>query len=771
VCTKILIASLLFFSLFAVSSIEAEQLVSLNGRVVDDHTNLPVVKATVTLLLLNLSTTSDNSGKFTISEITTGRYTLRVTHVGYRAATVPVSVDTASREQLVVRLIPKAIHMGETTVTVSRSEKEEFIAPASVSVAAREEFRLRGFSSTAEVLREESGILVQKTTHGHGAPILRGLIGKHVLLLYNGIRLNKPTFRFGGNQYLNTIDLGSLERIEVVRGPSSVLYGSDAIGGTVNLVSPKLAHQEDDLIIRPQVTTRYASADNSRLVGVNLSANGANLSTRFTGTYKKVDDLRAGGDLGRQRPTGWEEINLNSSLQYRINSANRFVVDYLMVRQDKVPRYDKYVSGEYRQYLYDPQNRDLVALTYARENSGQTFRSLKCNISYQRELEGRTQQKTNSNVITYVEDKLITWGGYVQSQVRPQAAHLVVFGGEYYYDDIGSRRSRTSDNQTETIRPTYPDNSKYHSTGLFLQDEFSITGNMTLTGGARWSYIRMESPLEEPFDTLDEVYDDLTGSVALSYRIIPTVNLIARWSRGFRAPNLNDAAVLKVSSSGVDAPSIGLEPEKSNNYELGIKVRDSWLSGNFFVHYNQLSSLINRRPGTYDGKTFLDENGNGVKDNGEFDIFQRRNVGRARIYGFESEAAVEFSDRWQARFNCFWTFGENQTDNEPLSRIPPLMGMVAVKMKTSSSTWIELYSRMAAAQRRLSQRDIDDTRITFGGTPSWITLNFRTEATWRDVTINVILDNVLDAAYKEHGSGVYSPGRGVTISVAYGYDH
>ncbi|MBN1212065.1 MAG: TonB-dependent receptor, partial [candidate division Zixibacteria bacterium] len=314
---------------------------------------------------------------------------------------------------------------------------------------------------------------------------------------------------------------------------------------------------------------------------------------------------------------------------------------------------------------------------------------------------------------------------------------------------------------------TYPDNTKYYQTGVFLQDEWSLRDNVQLVNGLRYSRVTMDSPLEEPFGRYEETFQDVTGSVALSYRPVATVNLIGRWSRGFRAPNLNDAVVLKYSSSGVDAPSTDLDPEYSNNYELGVKVENGRAGGSLFLFYNQLSDLIDRVPGEYNGLTFFDEDGDGVKDPDEYDIYQRYNVDRARIYGFEFEGEIRLNPRWQLRANGFWTRGENQSVDEPMSRIPPLMGLLAVRYQPAKNMWAEIMSRGAGEQMRLSQRDIEDTRIGPLGTEGWVTLNLKYHLEFDRVSLNLMFENIFDEAYKEHGSGIYSPGRGVVLTLRY----
>jgi len=241
---------------------------------------------------------------------------------------------------------------------------------------------------------------------------------------------------------------------------------------------------------------------------------------------------------------------------------------------------------------------------------------------------------------------------------------------EYYFHRVHSSRISQEGATEVALRPTFPDNSVYGSWGLFLQDEASLSSDLTATAGVRFGRESMNSPLEIPFERYQATFTDLTGSLALCYLITPKVNLVGRWSRGFRSPNLNDAVVLKYSSSGVDAPNSELGPETLYCYEIGAKVASHTAQGSFFVFYNQLKDLIDRRPGTYNGLRFFDENGNGIQDGGEQPVFQKANVGRARIMGFEFAGRIRLSHALQGRTSLSWTYGVSVSDDEPLSRIP-----------------------------------------------------------------------------------------------------
>ncbi len=738
---------------------------TFSGRVIDATTGQPIAGASIILSESKSGTSSNPDGTFNLEMAEGNKATITISSVGYQKKEIQIlGSDT---KFLQIELQPQAMPLGSITVTANRYEERTFLTQPNITVADAEQFGERNFSTTAEVLREEPGILVQKTTYGHGAPIIRGLIGKYVLLAYNGIRLNKPTFRFGGNQYLNTIDLQSLDRVEIARGPSSVMYGSDAIGGVVNAISRAPLFGNDRFTLSPKVTSRYSSADNGRSLALNIDGGFNKFSGALDLSYKKIEDLRGGGNIGKQVPTGWEEYDGSARLYYFIDNGNSLTVDYLAVRQNNVPRYDNYVNGDFEEYIYDPQDRDLAALTFDRHHDTGLWRSLKVNVSWQNELEGTNTRKTGKTVRNEALDEITTWGTYAQTVISPHARHRLAFGGEFYRDKVISQQVEIRDGVASPVRGTFPNNSKYISSGIYLQDDWTLTEKLSLTAGTRYNYYKVDSPLGEPFGDCKDDFRDITGSVGLTFRPIEKLNLIARWSQGFRAPSFNDLVVLKYSSSGVDAPSPGLKSEHSNNFELGAKVLSDNFDGELFVFYNDLRDLIDRYPGTYNGLTFYDEDGDGIQNDDEYDIYQKFNVDHARIYGFEYRGRYNLNHHWTVNTNCFWTRGENITLDEPLSRIPPIMGMAALKYAHRKNIWVEFFVRAAGDQRRLSTRDRDDSRIETNGTPGWATVNLRGFYGFGRISVNVNLENIADYKYKEHGSGIYCPGRNISLALCY----
>jgi len=655
----------------------------------------------------------------------------------------------------------------DITVTATRIEESVFHVPQSVSLIQSEEILEGNFRTTPESLQEAPGILVQETAYGHGSPFIRGLTGKHILILVDGIRFNNSTFRFGPNQYLNNIDPYIIERVEVMRGPASVLYGSDAIGGVINLITKRREDFSPEKDVDGMFTGRYGSADESKIGRIEV--NGILRNLGFVGgmTYKDIGDLRGGADTGIQEHTGYQENDGDIKLQYRLSPEGELIAGYRSVHQSDVPRTDKFVYND-ESFVYDPQIWNAFFAAYDNTHPGSLIQGLRVTISRNQEVEGLERRAFGSTTLRRYRDEVDSWGASLQANSLAGISHVLTYGAEYYNDNVdSSRRDINLSTGVSTPRSgNFPDDSEYALAGVFIQDDIAATDRLTTIAGIRYSYARVEATLPSPFGRLEDSYRDWTGSLGFVYAMSEHLHGTASISQGFRAPNLDDTVVLeKVTNEGIDVPSPDLNPENSLNYEIGIKAEYPRYRGSLFYFYNDLHDLIERGPGTYNGQTFIDENSNGIEDPGEA-VRQKFNVGRAYIQGAEAEGEYPFAGAWVLRANLSWIYGKDLENREPLSRIPPVMGLLGLRWNDSfKKYWAEYYTRFAGRQDRLSARDLSDPRINPSGTAGWVTQNLRGGVDFRRWgRLSAAIENILDADYRIHGSGINASGLNLSAS-------
>lgn len=739
-----------------------DSVTTIKGKVVDVLNKKPLPGANVFIRSLNIGAESDINGEFIITHSENINDIIEISYISYKSKKISISVKLSEIKTLTVYLEPSENNLDEIQITTSRNKQTVFDAQNFVTITTREEIENKSHQTTAELLIDEPGILIQKTTYAHGAPVIRGLLGKYVLLMYNGIRLNKPTFRFGANQYMNTINSDALGRIEVTRGPASVLYGSDALGGTINMIADTYRNYGQGFKIDPTIITRLSSADGGRDASFNLKGGNEKFAFSSNVNIKNVENVKPGGGHPEQNPTGWDEKSGNLNLYYQLKNNQSLEADIIYVDQNNIPRYDKYETGEYQKWIYHPQKRQLYSLSYLIDSYKPFFNQIKFNVSYQNEDEGRTQQKTNSLSTRIDNDNIKTFGSFLQFSSIFKDKHWLTWGAEYYRDRVESRRDEIEIDIIKSVRGAFPNGSIYNSFGLYLQETFLVNENNELGAGIRYSRFSYSSPLEQPWGYYKDNFSNVTGSVNYKYKLTSQLNMVSSVSRGFRAPNFNDMVVLQVSNSGFDAPNPNLKPEISMNYEMGLKLDSGDLKGAWFIYYNRMSDLLDRRLGTYKGLWYFDENLNSSWDVDEPQVFVKKNVGEANIYGTEFHLSKQINSLMLSG-QIFYTYGENITEDEPLSRIPPLTGSLRLKYNFKDKKWVELNSIFASKQDRLSQRDILDTRIPDGGTSGYKIFNMLAGFDWGNRKIVLRFENLFDEYYKTHGSGVYAAGRNLSI--------
>ncbi|MBZ0199227.1 MAG: TonB-dependent receptor plug domain-containing protein, partial [Ignavibacteriaceae bacterium] len=248
----------------------------------------------------------------------------------------------------------KQFILPDITVSATRNEITVFDVPRDVSVVSVSKLKQYSPLSANDIMKAIPEIALQRTTFGGGSPILRGMIGRENLILIDGIRVNNSTYRSGPSQYFNTIDAASIERVEVVYGPGSVLYGSDALGGVINIITKNPGSTNSSF----SSSTMFSSSNNG--IGQNLfaqtnwSSGGAMISTSF----KKYNDLTAGKNI-IQSPSGYSEIDGTAKLNFNTGTDSYLSVLLQSVNQNDVPRYDRIYAGKDLKNVYDPQQRHL----------------------------------------------------------------------------------------------------------------------------------------------------------------------------------------------------------------------------------------------------------------------------------------------------------------------------------------------------------------------------------------------------------------------------
>ena len=641
--------------------------------------------------------------------------------------------------------------LGEVVVTANRYPTVILKTPEPIRVLGEKAFLSSQLRTSAEALAITPGVFVQKTNHGGGSPFLRGLTGNQTLLLVDGIRLSNATFRYGPNQYFNTIDLFSVEKIEVLRGSGSVQYGSDAIGGTIQTFTHDIRTSAEPLWSGSFLTRAGTQKMEQSLHG-NAEYSGKNVAVRGGLTWRNFGDIVGGDTTGTQNPSGYEEFDYDLKGKIALSEKSDITLALQNVNQSDVDVYHKVELENYSVNRMHPQKRQLA---YARLNhriEKGIVNSLQATASLHNTLEGRELQKNGSSVMRYEEDKVRSFGFSAELVTSKGPSWSAGSGVEIYNDLVSSIRTDTDlSSGTETDkRGLYPDGSTMTSMAMFSLHSFDF-GKWGITAGARFNAFVIKVTDKDLGDaTLTP--SALVGNLAVMRKLSEKSNLFASLNSGFRAPNIDDLGTLGIVDFRYEVPNYDLKPENSFQYQLGYKQQGKRLSGEIYIYRNELYNLIvrNRVPGdTIEG----------------YPVYMKENVERAYIQGIETAWDLELGRSWLVSGDLTYTYGQNITKDEPARRIPPLFGRLALRYSAGSlSTAVEWQA--AGKQDRLAAGDIADNRIPAGGTPGWNVINIHAGYTLKIIRLDLSLINLLDEDYRYHGSGVNGYGRSAFLTIS-----
>jgi iron complex outermembrane receptor protein/hemoglobin/transferrin/lactoferrin receptor protein len=651
------------------------------------------------------------------------------------------------------------IHLEDIVVVGNRVKTKLIELPEAISLMNSQAIESISPMNMPDAMHAMAGVFMQKTNNGGGSPFLRGLTGYHTLILVDGIRLNNAIFRSGPNQYLNTVDPLMLEQIEVLRGPGSVQYGTDAIGGTIDLRSAEPLFSTDRTRIGGKVYGKWLSHGMEKTGHAELS-----LSTRKVGVIagfsrKVFGNIRAGGELGVLDHTSYDEYAANVKSKVRISPSQVLTLAWQHHRQNDVQLYHQLVTGEYTTYAFDPQVRDLLYLRHEVQSKRGWFTGLRTTLSLHQSDETRKKQKTGSNNFFTENDRVDSYGLVMEFLMKPADHWNSISGYEIYYDLVRSHSIKTdlTNGTEEVLRGLYPDQSNVTNLSVFSLHSYE-RGKFRLNGGIRYNHFLL-GLTDEVFGELSLKPHAVVGSLGASYRLFGDIRLSFTLNNAFRAPNINDVSSFGIADFRYEVPNFNLSPEKSLNKEIGIKTDQKRFSAAVYLYHNGLKDLMVNVRSTYQGKDSID----GVQ------VYTRENVGKAFIRGVEGELVVRPVRFLTVHSFLIYTYGQNVTDGEPLRRIPPLNGLAGIHLNVIKNLEMIAEWQFAARQDRLSSGDLDDPRIPEGGTPAWNVFNIRASYYWNGFRMNAGLINLLDKAYRTHGSGVDEMGRSIYLSLQFSF--
>jgi outer membrane receptor protein involved in Fe transport len=640
-----------------------------------------------------------------------------------------------------------SVLLKEVMVTATKNKQVSLLSPYSVSKLTIQNIQQFQTRTSPEALIGTAGVFVQKTNHGGGSPFVRSLTGNQNLLMIDGIRLNNSTYRYGPNQYFNTIDLFSVGSIEIARGTGSVQYGSDAMGGVIQVFTKDPSFSEKARW-SGNIIGRTLSNDVEYTGRAELTYSSAKTAFQVGYTTRKFGDLLGGDTTGVQQPSGYKENAIDLKFKWQLNDRWLVTAAHQQVQQNNVPLYHRVALENFAYYQFDPQKRSLSYLRMEGKTSNPLLSKLSFTASSQVNSERRNYWR-NNNANQFIEEDRVNTQGFtadVYSLVNPNWS--ANSGVEVYADQVKSSKQQIAiaNGAVVNLRGLYPNNASMQNFSLYSLHHLAL-GKFNVEAGVRYNALQIE------VDTAVVKPASLVFNTALLYQVNKTQSVYVSYSTGYRAPNIDDMGTLGLVDFRYEVPAYGLKPEKTFNTELGYKIHTKKVQLSLALYYMHLTNIINR----------VQVIGQQI---GGYNVYIKENNQESFIRGLEYDLQIAITKKLLISSNGAYSFGQNTSRVEPMRRIPPFNGRTFIQW-TPANIQYTLEYIYAASQNRLAQGDKDDNRIPKGGTPGFGLFNFHVSTKLAGVQLRTGVHNIFNTDYRMHGSGINGMGRNLYISAQF----
>ncbi len=759
------------------------------------------------------SITSDINGAcdlsmFDISE----RITFR--HLGY--TTKSWTKENILRRGAIVLLSAAPEQLNEVVVSISKWEQQQRDIPQKITAITADQILFNNPQTSADLLQQTGQVFIQKSQLGGGSPMIRGFATNRVLLSVDGVRMNNAIFRGGNLQNVISIDPLAVQRSEIIFGPGSVIYGSDAIGGVMNFITkPAQFATSDSLAFSGNTLFRYGSANNENTVHLDFNLGKRHWAFLTSVSYNEFGDLKMGShgpesyfrnfyvatengtdelltneDPKRQIPSGYNQLSLMQKISHQPADDLQYDLGIHYSETSSYSRYDRLIrpdgSGDglrSAEWYYGPQKWLMGNLQLNKSGNNTFFKAYKITGAYQYFEESRIDRNFQDPTRFMTREKVDALTLGVDFVHQTLGNLQLYYGSEYIYNKVTSLGSQQDINEGTTIAAAsrYPDGSSWQSAAAYVNGLYKAGTTLSILSGLRYSQVWLSAEFDPtfyqfPFDTANLNNGALTGSLGISWFPEPKLQITANAGTAFRSPNIDDVGKIFESEPGsVVVPNPDLQPEYAYNAELGIKKNFNdrlVLRGATF--YTYLQDALVRRDFLFNGQDEIIYNGE------PSNVQAIQNAARAYVYGFELSADAYLGDRISVSTHYTFTHGVEEDDagvDTPARHAAPTFADVHLiwdNQKFRADLFLNYNGEILFEDLTLSEISKDYLYATDENgnpfSPAWYTLNLRSQyAISTQMKATVTLENFTDQRYRPYSSGIVASGINFIAGLSYAF--
>lgn len=774
-------------------------------QVRDAITLQPVEFVTVVDLATQQALTAGQKGEVDISAFR-DMDSLAFSHIGYELTILSYDQTLSG-----VLLMPKSFSLDDVVISANRWEQDLREVPNRIVAINKEAIAFYNPQTSADLLAQSGSVYIQKSQFGGGSPMIRGFATNRLLMVVDGVRMNNAIFRSGNIQNVLSIDPNALEGVEVIYGPGSIMYGSDALGGVMDFhtITPEFSTSED-LLVEGDAFSRFSSANQEITGHLNLKLGKEKWASITSLGYTRVDDLRMGSfgpdeylrpeyvaiidgvdsilvndDPELQVPSDMMLGNIMQKIRFSPSENWDFQYGFYWSQTSEHDRYDRLI--EYRdglprsaEWYYGPMLWNMHSIKVQHTNSTQLYDAVRLTLASQLFEESRIDRSFGKSTERTRSESVNAYSANLDFQ--KQKGFLTLYYGMEAVSNLVNSKGVDRDISTNLSVPAasrYPDGSVWQSYAAFVSAKVKLNESLTLNAGLRYNQVILHADFDStyfpfPFEVAELNQGALTGSTGIAWQMNPYLQWNVNLSTGFRAPNIDDIGKVFDSEPGnVTVPNPDLLPEYAYNADLGWILRltnkmELQLTG----FYTLLNNAIVRRDYQLNGLDSI------YYDGILSQVLALQNVDKAYVYGLEAGI------RWQAlkyltiSSQLTWTEGREQaeetgTEFVPIRHAPPLYGtthFITQLKRFRADLYVDYNAEVAFTDLAPSEADkpylyaIDADGNPYA--PSWMTINLKAGyqvVNWLNFQFGV--ENITDRRYRAYSSGITAPGRNWIFSL------
>jgi hemoglobin/transferrin/lactoferrin receptor protein len=705
--------------------------------------------------------------------------------------------------------------LSPVSVYYNRWERKINEVPNRITKFNLKQQRLQNPQTMADAIGVTGEVFIQKSQMGGGSPMIRGFATNRVLMVVDGVRMNNAIYRSGNLQNIISFDPLALEDAEVIFGPGSLMYGSDAIGGVMDFhtLQPKFA-TENKTLVKGDAFVRYASANQEKTghANVNIAGNKFSLLTSFTAS--DFGDLQMGKNGGQesylrkeyverignqdvivknvnplvQKKSGYHQNNLLTKLRYKPSEHWDIQYGFHYSKTGNIPRYDRlieYASGNLRfaEWNYGPQFWTMQNMQIQHKKTTTLYNEAKLVVAYQQYEESRIDRRRNNNNQRTQTENVDATSINVDFTKAMNEAQEIFYGAEWVGNVVGSKATNVNitNNLQTNVATRYPNGATCNSFAIYTSYKKVINQKLNYSGGLRFNTGQTKASFDTtffkfPFTSSKLKNSNVTGNLGLVFKPTERLQLNVLASTGFRMPNIDDIGKVFESAPGnVVVPNNQLKPEYAWNYEIGVQYnKPEKINYYLSVFTTTLNNALTNRPFSFNGQDSI------VYDGIKSRVNAIQNVANAKVWGVQLgwELFLNKHIKWQTKLN--WIEGHETDDvkNEqvPLRHAPPLFGSSAVQwqkgqfaleINTQFNGQINNANLAPSEKAKTAIYALDKSGKQF--CPGWYALHAKASYAIDKLQIHLGWENITNQQYRPYSSGIVAAGTNFITSLRYSF--